>query len=616
MTKLIRTFTLTIMMMSMLASCSFFNSATETPLLIVQPTAALSQLVTIELTVQADTTLPFNAVGQVIKYNYNVKNTGSTVTPGPVTIAGATCPTLNTVGNLDGVLDVNETLVCTSSYTITQADLDKGSVTSLTTANVNGINSNPVSTTVAMAPSTVLKLTKTANPVVYDHVGQIITYSYVITNSGAATLGPAQFTVTDAGIGAPINCGAANLSLASNLTVTCSAAYAITQANMDSGSVASSATASGGGVGASQPASATITKGTAAQSNSNPANLVAGSTIQHKVVAGEWLWQIARCYGADPQKVRDANPPTPGMISPNTTVTVPNIGSAGKIYGPPCVGTYTVQSGDTWSSIALKYNADPTVLQMVNANTLTVGKVLKVPLNSAGATSSNSNPSPKALTLTISASPLTYDQVSQIITFTYVIKNSGTETLGPAQFTVSGGLLGAIPLNCGSATTSLAPTATVSCTSTYAILQADLTKNTITHQAIASGAGAIQSPTASVTVNLKTPDTKVLTLTITANPSTYNQLGQVITFTYVIKNSGSGTLGPAQFTVNGSLSGATPLNCGDANVSLGPNLSVTCTAVYAIVQADLNTSSITNQATASGGGAGPSQTASVTIAKQ
>lgn len=384
MNKLLRPLILFAVIALVQASCSFSTPdiASQTPLLIVQPTAPLSQLVTIELVVQPDTSVSYNAVGQVIKYNHNVKNTGSTSTPGPVTVTGATCPEINTTGNNDGILDVNETLVCASAYTITQADLDRGSVTNIVTATVNGINSNQATTTVAISQPVVLKLSKTANPIIYDHAGQTITYTYVITNSGAATLGPAQFTVTDTGIGTPINCGEATVSLVSNATVTCSANYTVTQANMDSGSVATNATAAGGGVAPSQPASATITKGTAAQSNST--NLTVGSTIKHQVAAGEWLWQIARCYGADPKKVSDANPPTPGQISPNTTVTVPNIGSVGKIYGPPCVGTHTVQTGDTWNSIALKYNADTTVLQMVNANTMPVGKVLIVPLNSAG----------------------------------------------------------------------------------------------------------------------------------------------------------------------------------------------------------------------------------------
>jgi LysM repeat protein len=285
-------------------------------------------------------------------------------------------------GNLDTALDVNETLICTSTYIITQADLDKGSTTNIAMATVNGINSNQITTTIASAQSMALKLTKTANPATYDHVGQTITFIYAITNNSAATLGPAQFTVRDTGIGTPINCGEATVSLASTATITCSATYTVTQADMGVISISTSATTSGGGVGPSQPASATITKTTIAQSNPN---LAAGSTINHQVVAGEWLWQIARCYGVDPAKVVQANPQlsNPAEISPNTTVTVPNIGSAGKIYGPPCVGTHTVQSGDTWNSIALKYNADPTVLQMVNSHTMTVGSVLKVPLNSA-----------------------------------------------------------------------------------------------------------------------------------------------------------------------------------------------------------------------------------------
>jgi LysM repeat protein len=156
---------------------------------------------------------------------------------------------------------------------------------------------------------------------------------------------------------------------------------------MGAASVSTNATVSGGGTGTSLPAIVAITKSGAAVP-SNPANLTLGATISHQVSEGEWLWQIARCYGADPNKVVQANPQlgNPEQIKAGIVVTVPNIGSAGKIYKTPnvsCVGTHTVQTGDTWSSIALKYNADITVLQMVNANTLTVGKVLTVPLNSA-----------------------------------------------------------------------------------------------------------------------------------------------------------------------------------------------------------------------------------------
>jgi len=107
-----------------------------------------------------------------------------------------------------------------------------------------------------------------------------------------------------------------------------------------------------------------------------------------------------------------------------------------------------------------------------------------------------------------------------------------------------------------------------------------------------------------------------LTLVTTANPATYNQVNQVITITYIIKNSGAVTLGPTQFTVIDSLFGTVPFNCGASNTSLVPNAAVTCTASYNITQANLTLTSLSNSATALGGGAGPSQTASTTIIKQ
>jgi LysM repeat protein len=120
----------------------------------------------------------------------------------------------------------------------------------------------------------------------------------------------------------------------------------------------------------------------------SPSNLAPGSTIQHHVAVGEWLIQIGRCYGARFEDVRNANPQIadPDFILPAMIVTIPRIGSAGRIYGPPCITFHTVQSGDTWASIAQRYNADVAVLQHVNqALSLTPGTVIKIPLNSAGA---------------------------------------------------------------------------------------------------------------------------------------------------------------------------------------------------------------------------------------
>jgi tetratricopeptide (TPR) repeat protein len=115
-------------------------------------------------------------------------------------------------------------------------------------------------------------------------------------------------------------------------------------------------------------------------------NLAPGSTIEHLAAKGEWLEQLAQCYGANFDDVKAANPQIadPDLIQSGITVTIPQIGSVGRIYGPPCVSFYTVQAGDTWESIAQRYNAELAILQRVNPVELTAGTSIKIPLNSAG----------------------------------------------------------------------------------------------------------------------------------------------------------------------------------------------------------------------------------------
>jgi uncharacterized repeat protein (TIGR01451 family) len=179
---------------------------------------------------------------------------------------------------------------------------------------------------------------------------------------------------------------------------------------------------------------------------------------------------------------------------------------------------------------------------------------------------------------------------------------------------VSDDHIGTTPFNCGAADTSLTPNATVSCTATYAITDADMTVGSVTNIATASGGGAGPSATASTIITKST--TTLLTLVTSASPLTFNQAGQQITYTYVIKNGGNTNLGPAQFTVTDSLFGATPINCGAADTTLIPDQTVTCTSIYTTTEADVTNILVTNNATASGGGAPTSATASITINKE
>jgi uncharacterized repeat protein (TIGR01451 family) len=621
--------TLFIILGVILASCNI-GGGTEVPAennfseLQATATLTLAEKVAIELSAQVDTTIQYNTVGQVMKFKYTVKmvRNDSADIPPNITFSGATpiCPALNTIGNANDRFDAGETMDCNFDYAITQADLDKASVSNVVTVNVYTVNSNTVTTNVPTIPSKLLTLTKVADPSSYYQVGQSIKFNYTVKNSGSNQLGPGPFTITDSLINnnTPFNCGDANAVLASGATLTCSATYTVTSADMNAASITSVATTAGGGANPSAQVSVTLNKTT-------PPPLAAGSTIQHKVEKGEWLWQIARCYGADPTKTIAANPQlaNPAQIKEGTVVTVPNIGSNGKINQPPCVGKHLVQSGDTWGSIASKYGADQGLLQIVNGNILTVGKEVKVPFYTAGlnlptpgaspiVTPGATTPAPTTgLTLTVSAAPNTYSQAGQAITFTYTIKNSGTTTNGPTQFTITDGLVSAGAFNCGSPTT-LTAGATTFCTATYTIPQ-DVFNNAsaVTSNASASGGGV----TSAAVVTTITKAVSQLTLTVSANPTTFNQVGQTIAFTYTIKNTGTANIGPAQFTVTDGLVSSSPINCGAPNSTLTPDATVICNANFTITNDIFAASALTSNATATGGGV-TSAAVVTTITKQ
>jgi uncharacterized repeat protein (TIGR01451 family) len=109
--------------------------------------------------------------------------------------------------------------------------------------------------------------------------------------------------------------------------------------------------------------------------------------------------------------------------------------------------------------------------------------------------------------------------------------------------------------------------------------------------------GAVTMDSNTITSSICSSGTKeLLTLTKTANPLTYDQAGQTITYTYDITNTGNVVLdGP--FTVSDNKEAVT---CLSPPASLNPGASFTCTASHIVTQADLDAGSITNTATASG----------------
>ena len=203
--------------------------------------------------------MTFSAVGEVIGYVYLLTNTGGVALDAVFVIdtrvAGVLCP--------PGPVEPGESLACLGSYTITQADLDAGSVTNR--AHASGtygeewVASDEADLTItALAPEpAVLTLEMAADAMTFSAVGEVIGYNYLLTNTGGVALG--DLTVIPS-LG-PVTCPSGPLEPGG--TLACAGSYAITQADLDAGSVTNRAQASGtygGSEGvASEEASLTIT---------------------------------------------------------------------------------------------------------------------------------------------------------------------------------------------------------------------------------------------------------------------------------------------------------------------------------------------------------------------
>jgi len=141
-----------------------------------------------------------------------------------------------------------------------QISMSASSVFPIRTGSINGIAVGGPPPPPAPAPS--ISLVKSASPQTYNAVGTVISYSYVVTNTGNVTLnGPV--TVTDDHVATPATVTCPTGHLKSGDSTTCTASYTITQADIDAGSVTNTATAHANGHD-SNTAQATVTNGAAA----------------------------------------------------------------------------------------------------------------------------------------------------------------------------------------------------------------------------------------------------------------------------------------------------------------------------------------------------------------
>ncbi|ROR55341.1 putative repeat protein (TIGR01451 family) [Luteococcus japonicus] len=540
------------------------------------------------------------AAGQAVTYTFTATNTGNT-TMNNVRIAdpmaGLAMGTCTPAAGSS--LAPGAKMVCTASYTSTQADVDAGRIlnTAIATAtDSHGQNlSVPATATVTATPAPAIKLTKSASPATVNAFGQQVTYTFAVQNTGNVTLRSLALTDKLTGLSA-ITCTPTALggSLAPGATTTCTATRSTTQADLNAGAVNNTATATG-----TPPAGAAVTSTSAAKvtATQNPSFTVAKSANPLEVTAaGQRITYSIVVTNDGNVALSNLRVSDPKITTLTCTPT-----AAGATLQPgastACTGSYTATQTDV-NSGAINNTATATLASPTGVDTSNTA--------SAVVTSSRT----PALAIDKTGSTASYAAVGDTIAYTITATNSGNVTMNQVQVTDS--MFPSAQLVCSpTVPATLQPGQKVTCTATRTTTQADLDRGTLPNTATARGTSATGT-TAEVSDDFvaAATQTPAITLAKTPNPTTINSAGRPIDYTIVLTNSGNVSVTNAQISDPkfASFTSCTPA----LGSKLAPGATMTCSGTYTSTQADVDAGSILN--TARGTAVGPTNTALSTTA--
>jgi uncharacterized repeat protein (TIGR01451 family) len=519
----------------------------------------------------------YTFVGQAITFTYTLSNTSAGNLTSPYVVVDSLASGENCSG-ATSPLAPGASTGCTGGYTITQADMDNGSISGTAFATASGNTSNSVNTTLLGNQTPSLLLTKTSSVQAAPTLGQTVTYTYTLKNTGNVTLVP-PFAVTDNKV-ASTTCASMPATLAPNATGTCTGTYQITSADITAGFVTNTATAT------AVFATKTITSNSSSATVGTRALFLSISASPMTVPGlGQVISYTYTLKNAGSSTMNAAYAVADAMV---TGITCPG-GSLAVGNTLNCTGgTHTTTQADVDAGVVTD-NATATA----NGGGITSNPVSAsiIVTQTLGVTLTIS-PSPNA------PSPGPDSTVGQVETYTYTVKNTGNVTL-LSPFTVADDRV--TPVSCAGATSPLAPGASTTCTGTYTTTQADLDAGSIIDHATvtATTSKGLNVTSAPATSTVITHSGARLGLQKSANPTATTGAGQVITYTYTLKNTGNTPL-TSPFTVSDDHIGTPPgtaFNCA-ATSPIPVGGASTCTATYTTNSTDFGAGLVKNTATA------------------
>ncbi|MBM7518723.1 DUF7507 domain-containing protein [Nocardioides nitrophenolicus] len=573
------------------ALCTFANEALR-PALTIEKTADRNELV----------------AGETITYSFEVTNTGNTPLrdirvdetsfDGAGEVSAVSCP--------QGEVAPTTSVTCTATYVVQQADVDKGRITNAATATGtpttggDPVTSPPDDASVPQDPLPGMTLVKTADRAEAQRAGQVITYSFRVTNTGNVTL--RDLTIDESafngsGTISPATCPVT--SLAPRATTTCTATYTVTQADVDAGvalvnTATAGATTPGGAPARSEESSATVRVPADPELDLEKVDRIdlgpdgvptAGDVITYTF----WVTNRGNVT-IDDIAIDEQQFTGTGTLSP---IDCPSTGPLAPGRQLSCTATYALTQADVDAgkvdNTAVATGTDPSDRPVTSPPSTTGEPIENAP----------------RLELVKTALPVAATRAGEVVSYQFKITNTGNVTVhdvGVDETAFSG--RGARPdVYCPPAAASLRPGSSVTCFVRYTLTQADIDRGddvTNTARATASDPGnePVVSPPSTALVDIEAAP--AITIAKSADTRTLAPVGKTVGYSFVVTNTGNVTLRDVVVT-EGDFTGAGPMSAISCpETTLAPDASMTCTATYVVQQADVDRGTLDNSATASG----------------
>ena len=430
-----------------------------------------------------------------------------------------------------------------------------------------------------------LTILKSASPTTVSSADTVVTYSFLVTNVSSVTVNSLSVVDTPSAPAGALTSGPSCpvSSLASGASTTCVGTYVVSTADISHGNISDSAIAHATPVGGSQyssaPSAVTVLVSPSASlsiaKSASPTSVTtAGTVITYSFVVTNtgnvvMINLIVHDTPTAPAGALTTNPNCPGTsLNPGSSML--------------CTATYKTTQADidngSISDSAVVTGTPPTGPSVSSPPSI-------VTVNA---------PADAALSILKSATPTSVSTVGTVISYTFVVTNTGNVTVN--NISVNDVLIGISLISCP--TTILTPGATESCSGTYVVTQSDLDAGAVVNVAAATGTqpngGIVKAPDSTFTVEtLETPKITILT---TAGIAFYSSAGTIIPYSFLVMNTGNAVLHGV--FVESDLTGLSKIHC-PATV-LKVSGSMICTATYRTKQIDVKRGAVKIEAIATG----------------